>query len=220
MKKIKVIQILCIFALALFMPLVMQGCNKNEAKLTLNQAFKVYYEVGEELNVDGGILKYVSKDGEEIFEDVKEDMVSGFTTQSAGTRTMIITFNEKTVKVTYSVFEMGLKSDIWYISNELAPGFDDRYLVMKFDLARGKFSSNSATIEDMPEYGDSNINWMYYTKIVEKEGIVLTFSEETQSGMRSQFTIKNIGNNTFSMIIKIGDETAQTYTFKKFVENN
>ena len=55
-------------------------------------------------------------------------------------------------------------------------------------------------------------------KLNTKDGIILTF-DETISGVRNLMTVKNFGDNTFTMVMGVGSEPLQTFTFIKFVSN-
>lgn len=62
MKKFKALYIFVILVFALTLPIVASGCNKDNATLVLSQETRTHYEVGEEIDVEGGLLKY-TKDG-------------------------------------------------------------------------------------------------------------------------------------------------------------
>lgn len=144
MKKFKALKLLCIFALALFMPFVMQGCNKEP--------------------------------------------------------------------------ELQLESNVWYISAERASDYEDRNYFAKFDLENNKFGMNTAAIEDMPDYLDTNgVVWVDFTKSTDDGKIVLSI-DVTDGSVRTKISITNISNNTFTLTMTEGNGPAVTYTFLEYVD--
>lgn len=99
-------------ALALIvMPCVLflAGCGEEEQKLQLVQYFKTSYNLKEELDVSSGVLSYTDEEGNKVFLSVSADMISDFDSETAGEKTMILTYKDETISIKYNVanFELG-----------------------------------------------------------------------------------------------------------------
>lgn len=69
------------------------------------------YKVGDSIDLEDAYIEYL-EDIEAVFTnyfDITEDMISGFTTETAGTRTMTITFYGLTIDVEYTVTESAVE---------------------------------------------------------------------------------------------------------------
>lgn len=104
MKIFKKIFCICLVLSLCLIPAILSGCaNKTEAKIEIHQTFKTEYLVGEELNINNGIIKYTDSDNNVSYINITENMVSSFNTLTSGTRDMVITYNNSTLLVSYTV---------------------------------------------------------------------------------------------------------------------
>jgi len=76
---------------------------KYRPALTVVSPFKTTYYVGESLDLTGGTVKYKNEDGEENTVDVTSGMVEGFNSETAGNKTLTITYQGVTISVDYVV---------------------------------------------------------------------------------------------------------------------
>lgn len=83
--------------------LIFAGCSGSQGTLSVRKNFKTSYTLNESLDVSGGYLDYVSKDGEELLVEVKADMVLGFSATTPGTRTMTIVYQDASLELKYTV---------------------------------------------------------------------------------------------------------------------
>ena len=108
MKNNKIIK-LSILLLFVAVTFVVSGCDlfsSRQATITLTQPFKTEYNVGDELDVTGGIITYTDVNGVSTTVTVTKSMISGFNSQTetgSNPRTMIITYNGATFSVGYTV---------------------------------------------------------------------------------------------------------------------
>ncbi len=110
MKKLSKILILPVLILCSMF--VLSACGETGEKkdgLTLNSAFKTEYYVGETLDVTGGILDF-TKNGETTQIIIENSMVSGFSSETAATRNMVVSHTDAgktyTITVKYVVKEI------------------------------------------------------------------------------------------------------------------
>lgn len=79
------------------------GTNATLTKIDLDKQIQTEYHLKDQINLNGAkiIATYSNKQTETI--DITSDMISGFNTTTAGTRTLTITYKEKTKQVLYTV---------------------------------------------------------------------------------------------------------------------
>lgn len=136
----------------MLVPLILAGCGGSKTNLKLTTPFnKTEYYLGEELNVNGGVLTYTDENGEENVVIVEESFVTGFDSSTPGTKMMTIIYENKTVSVSYVVknFRLGeylatgmLDSDGAPIDSELP------YMAMTFNSNGSMILSQQLDIED------------------------------------------------------------------------
>ena len=98
-----------IFALLLVVPsiFIFSACGEDKTpqdSITVESLQKVYY-LNEQLSCEGAVLKY-TYDGREVVVDVNADMISGFTTSSAGEKSCYISYQDKIIKFNYTVLNL------------------------------------------------------------------------------------------------------------------
>ena len=114
--------LLAILSLFLF-SFALTACG--ESKIELVKDFKLEYNIGEELDVSGGVIKYTNG-GEEKLVSLTADMVTGFNSQTAGERTLIITYEDLQTTIKYTVAPEYVALNIRYTCT--TPGVQD-YLI-------------------------------------------------------------------------------------------
>ena len=72
-------------------------------ELVVTDAFKTDYLVGEALDVTGGKIEVTFNNGTTKTVDITTDMISGFSTEEAGSKELTITYQGATVQVAYEV---------------------------------------------------------------------------------------------------------------------
>lgn len=79
------------------------GTNATLTKIDLDKQIQTEYHLKDQINLNGAkiIATYSNKQTETI--DITSDRISGFDTTTAGTRTLTITYKEKTKQVSYTV---------------------------------------------------------------------------------------------------------------------
>lgn len=195
MKKLK------IFALALIcafiVPALLAGCNNNDggkATLSIYQEFTQYYEVGQELDVSGGKVKYTSKNGKEEIVPIVESMISGFTKTTAGTRTMTITYEDAQLSLTYKVFE-SVKNGWYRSATTIDDGF---YMYFGFNTNTKTITMFSANTTS-PNFSDYENNpQINYTQSITSSGIKLTASNTVETRITT-YEITVVSQNQFSL---------------------
>ena len=87
------------FSILVLLLLVLTAClfaacgeDPVSPEIEIKAAFKTEYVIGDELDVSGGILAYTNEDGQTKDVEITEEMISGFTTETAGTRSMVLTY--------------------------------------------------------------------------------------------------------------------------------
>lgn len=87
------------------------GGEKTPDGLSIYSNFDTTYYVGQSLDVLGGILDY-TKDGKTKKIAITEDMITGFSTEKAGSRSMVVTYQGETLVINYIVKEIPTKSNV------------------------------------------------------------------------------------------------------------
>ena len=166
-------------------PLLLFACAEKPT-LEISTSFKTTYYIGESLDVSNGVLKY-TKDGKENFVDVEENMITGFSSETAGTRELTITYEDLTIQLSYTIND--------YISEiSLESSFKtDYYKNDELDVSGGKIKLKKKDLQD---------------NIISENSIEITTS------MVSNFSTAEIANNK-KMTISYNGLTLQIdYTVK------
>lgn len=122
MKK-KLLTTLATFALLVCSVFTFAGCDLFGPKVTaieIKNEFKTVYQLGESLDLTGGIMKVSLSNNTKIDEFITEEnvSVSGFNTDTVGQRTMILTHKGVTCTVDYTVTHFVYTEDryLWHNS--------------------------------------------------------------------------------------------------------
>ena len=99
-----VLSLMIVLGLSLF---IFGGCRIKKEPYIKVKGIATEYSIGEELNLNNAIIEYYEdKDDDKYIEVVVEsNMVTGFSTETAGTFTMTITYNNLSKQVQYTVIE-------------------------------------------------------------------------------------------------------------------
>ena len=155
-KKLKFSLIIAFTLLLTLFAGVLAGCggkNDDNAQIVVkSDMIKTEYVVGEELEITGGILEYISN--EKITHiQITKDMISNFSTEKLGSYSMIVTYNGKTTTVSYTVNKGFSLSKLYYAENitpECWIKFNEQE--SKVYLAQGT-STLPATVEEWERFG-------------------------------------------------------------------
>ena len=109
-RTILTVALVLVLALPLF-----AGCSlselfgkKEEIKegISIYSNFKTEYEIGDELDVTDGKIQYTNEEGKKTIVEITKSMITSFSTETAGSRQMIVTYNGNTITVNYTVYKV------------------------------------------------------------------------------------------------------------------
>ena len=78
--------------------------------ISVTEDIKTEYYVGDELNLDYGMIKLLYEDGSVSYVAISEDMITGFDTETPGDKTVTVTYEGKTCTYTITVKEAEVSS--------------------------------------------------------------------------------------------------------------
>lgn len=128
-----VVALVAIFACFMFV-----GCGKQVVKpengITIHSPFKTVYYVGEELNIEGGVINY-TYNGVVDQVELTEDMIYGFDNLEIGTRDLIVSYGDYSIFVEYTINELPafFSSGIYVSTESITHGEYTYYLVINAD---------------------------------------------------------------------------------------
>jgi len=200
-----------IIAFALMLTLfagVLAGCgngNDDNAQIVVkSDMIKTEYVVGEELEITGGVLEYVSN-GNTTHVQITKEMISNFSTEKVGSYAMIVTYNGKTTTVGYTVNEGFDLSKIYY-SNAISPEcwvkFDEQESKMYFIQGYSTAPEDNETWE---QYGTVET----YVKSFKDGKLNIIVTCVNPNHTTSVAEIKTISETSFDMTVE-----GETINFK------
>ena len=137
----KLKKLLSCFALVLTIVcscIIFSGCEQERLKLT--HEFKTEYYINESLDVTNGKMEYTDDDGVKNEVTITADMVDpdSFTTETVGTRELVINYNNYTLKVQYTVMDYPkpVENAVYYAESQLYTN-DGYYDYILFDTENG-----------------------------------------------------------------------------------
>ncbi len=219
--KRKILTVLLAFVMML--PVIcLAGCfgdssNKNDSAqdgLSLAVSFKTDYIYGESLNITGGIINN-KKDGKNHYVAVTNNMISGFTSSTTGSRKMVLTYDEQTLLVDYTVsypFETNVKYyayDVMYFKTFFI--FENNSLKM-YEFNNKLIYANATNLDQTYTLsGTYDISYSY-----DSDGNFDYFSYDTDT-INAKFTISNDG----LCVVQFNKGTSQSYSgeFRKLDES-
>lgn len=205
MKKILKIMILPLFLVCSLFGLVACGENSEQTppvdSISLYATFKTEYFVGETLNVAGGILNY-THDGKTVQVVISNDMISGFDSEVVGTREMVLTYQENTLSISYTIKAipnnpidfMGDYRSKELVANTGSDGNSSNYSFAHFrgDKLYVYWAQSPNLEEEMSRPGQAH--YSFTSNFLNGEWIIMS---EAKYG--SVITIKNITNQGFDL---------------------
>ena len=213
-----------IFALALILlpiSIVFAGCEdvdnastQNETKIVVpNTSIKTIYEVGEELEITGGILEFI-ENGTTNYVPLTKEMISNFSTEKYGNYQMIITYNSYTTTLNYTVEAYSFSLSQIYKSTI----DDSHYTWIKFDTDQSTFT----ILENGTKACPTTDEWIDYGKTVsytqsiknnvvciesEYENYNLEFITQNKNSFTATFYENANSNTEFNFYAYEGPET-------------
>ena len=190
---------------------IFAGCGKEkEAKIKIFTEFKTEYYVGEALDVSTGVIEYINEEGKSKYVPLTNQMIAGFSTETAGTKNMVITYEDAQLVVSYTVsyFEI-TESTLYSWTNTINPdsegyGHVSYLYVVKtangigafgfsdFDIDEYAEKYNATSIKEIAKKAyESEEGWMYYSNIntkAIKENKVVYSLFDSEAGQVMSFT--------------------------------
>lgn len=146
-------------------------------------------------------------------------MISGFSTQTAGNRQMVITYGGEQVVVVYKVYKLELTSNVWYVSNDYDNNGYGKKLFVQFKLDDNAFGAWAMTPEEQATFNPANLRWI----TMERNRIDNTYEftkEMEEMGYSYDMKIYNISNETFTFKqiatnLQTSETRTEIYTFER-----
>lgn len=233
MKKFNKIFLSLALVLILALPML-AGCdlfNNNSTtkeSLKIHTNFKTEYEIGETLDLTDEKIQYTDEQGEKTVVAITTTMVSGFSTETAGSRQLIITYQGKTLLVDYTVYrvydmevnalyychpsQMVAMENALYGSNRNVNEYYD-YIQFSSSNSTGMTSTQKDPQTFLQESGFAT----YMTCTSSKENHKKTYTMTTPNGAVIKVTVVN--ENTLHLTATSGSENVENYemNFVKYV---
>lgn len=213
------------------------GGEKTPDGLSIYSNFDTTYYVGQSLDVLGGILDY-TKDGKTKKIAITEDMITGFSTEKAGNRNMIVTYQGETLVINYTVKEIPTKPNVStskvYKSQEnfSSNGGNEEKTVA---YIRFHYVGNDLYFKFVEGDPEASSNYSYdaaiWDKPVEQHGLLieekldtsfdmdkdvwtLTYSDTTSSIVKTYYTFNNVTENTFECeVAQMSNSISHSFIF-------
>ncbi len=225
MKKITKFFVLPMLMICSLFTLVACGETPTPDGIELHSSFRTEYYIGESLDLAGGILEY-THEGITIPVAIEESMVSGFTTEMAGTREMVVTYETYAITVSYSVrdtiFELNTAYRSTVLMSEVFDNDNDVYLYVWFISGKTMLMTSSVEVPEEVKNsqvptGDNISVKTYNDNIVDGRLVVDT---EFYGGGKYIITKITSGGFEFSMVAGspeggVPEEIVYTFTMVK-----
>ncbi len=192
---------------------LMTACNQTPDGIKINSEFKTTYDIGDKLDVTGGIIDYTI-DGKTTQIVLTDDMITGFTTEQVGERNLVITYEGFTLTIPYMVRPMFVATNTEYVST------------LKFD-GQGQESASGRNYYAIINSNDEielfeetySVAKVKLTKTIEEDAYV---ARATTVVNERQFVIelKNFSQTGFDMSFTFGDITINTPMVANLYEVN
>ena len=202
MKVINKILMTIAIVLVLSMPMFVSGCFGDQEGIKLHTEFKTQYYVGEALDLTNGKIEYTDDDGKKMFVAITNSMVTGFDNSTVGTREMIITYEENTILVSYTITMADVELNAVYYHEDAVLGSSGNDYV--------KFTNQNTMLVVVGDSADfTNAHQIVVTRSVVSGKVV--YSGNIEEGVTATITV--LDNNTLSFHIVIGDIPGNEATF-------
>lgn len=199
----KKIALICSFVFVFAATILFTGCNKDLEDLQIHTGFKTEYFVGESLDLTNGKLIYTDKEGKETIVSIKESMISSFSTATAGSREMVITYNNKTLLYSYTVAEAPADvqvGDLYYLTPSIFTTASNMYdyIYIKttevFSFGASTKAPANITDSDLPSTNAT------FTRSLVGGRVVYTYNQNNASGT-AVYTLTVINATSISVSI-------------------
>ncbi len=214
MKVFKKIALSFALVLAICLPSVLLAACGNKEKLSLVQTFKTEYYVGQDLDITGGILKYVDEEGKSVNVGLQESMVSVFSTEKPGSKKMVITYEDETLLVDYIVKPWDVQENVYYSDSEQQLG-EGAHVFVKFDPALNKVTTVTTLTNPFDPEEEKSETSSQMTKGYDDDGNIYyvfqyAISLDGQTTTNVTYKITNITKDSFKM--DLGGIQSMTFT--------
>lgn len=194
------------------------GSDNTKDRLSIYQEFKTEYYVGDTLDVSRGILKYIDGENKVQYVTLKQEMVDidSFSTDLPGTWSMVITYEDETLLVSYTVKAYDVKDGVYYKVDFGAHSQDqNKNTYLEFDLEHNvlkQYSSDGAPSQ--AEYS----NMYFDIERIETEQHFIEYTGVLR-GLDAPVPtrIYEIGKNSFKITQQLPGAPAITYTCYEYV---
>ena len=201
------------------------GCNSKTEKpdsgietpveetLTLLNNFKTTYYVGEQLDVSNGVLKYTNN-GNPSYVEITADMIEFFNTNTAGERTMVITYQGKTLEVDYIVLEpIEMTNKAVYYCSPLSQ-YSPFYQLIYIDRTVGKLYTDMVSSEEVgcgqaaaEKFDLTSAQSIDFTEEIVAGKRLIKFSVDMQEDVITTIITPNVEGKSVSMSQYTSDGT-------------
>lgn len=207
---ITIILSLMLIVVFLFCGIIFTGCSGQEVEesgIKIESQFKTEYYIGEEIDVSGGIIDY-TENGKTEKVDITTDMISDFSSQTTGTRPLLITYKNYSITLNYTIknFPEFFTSGIYRSTKMLTYNEADCYIALNVytdkQLILIDISANSKEDILLIDWSSDNVMSVSYTPIFKND-------EWTADG----FFVMNDGN---SVVIKIKNINSDSFKINSY----
>ena len=161
-----------------------------------------------------GIIEYIDKDGKSNYVEIEEDMITSFNTETSGTRDMIISYNNCTILVKYTVSTIKTASvnQVYYALQ--TPAGTAKVFIMFFDSTTLMLLQDHGTTI----YDPATVKQQMFDRYNQYPNEAITTTESIDEGCTiytftigyDTFTLKANTNDTLTLV-----QGNYSYTFTK-----
>ncbi|MGN1212928.1 MAG: bacterial Ig-like domain-containing protein [Christensenellales bacterium] len=199
MKKLSKIVVTLALVLVLALPVLASGCSFGaEEGIKMHTPFKTVYDVGDKLDLTDGKIEYTDKDGKKTIVVISDEMVSGFDSSKVGTREMVITYENNTTLVEYTINAIDIEQGAIYYQTPFM-------LAQKtFDYGYLKFVSSTEAYLIGSEYEPLNA---ISNNIFQDNRYLYIFTKNIQNNKTVYTTQLILGDYTMDVTLTVLSET-------------
>ncbi len=193
-------------ALILCSMVTLFACGGKPEGIKIISTFKTEYYVGENLDVTGGIIEY-TKDKNTIHIAIEEEMITGFSSETEGTRNMVLSYIDNqtdqiyTLKIAYTIkaipaYPLDANATITYKSiKPVSEETEDVYygIMFKNNIMQIGIYSDNMHFESNEFASHITIYLREFNKQTESWEII------TMAAAEKYFKLTNITENSFTM---------------------
>ncbi len=206
--------------------LVACGGNTTPDGISLHSEFKTEYYLGETLDTAGGILDY-TKDGQTTHVAITPLMVSSFSTETVGTREMVVTYTDVTIEKTYTLL---VSYTVTEDPNKLVDGIvirtafkTDYYIGESLDITGGMLNYTKEGVTTPVAIEESMISG-FATDVTGAREMVISYGDYTITvsySVRDTIFELNTAYRSTDLVSNTGnDGQSENYLYVWFVGDN